>query len=206
MNKSYPIMLQLNGRKVVVSGGGKVAERKVVSLLDTGAKVLVVSPEATEKLKQLALEGKIIWQQRSFSADDVSDAFLIFAATNDKEVNQMVRSAASDHQLVTIADDPEESDFHVPAHFKRGRLSITVSTGGASPILASQIREQMEQQFDETYEEYLEFLFKARQRILWEVQDPSLKRQLLTAIISPEFLKSKNREDDFQKLLDEYSL
>jgi precorrin-2 dehydrogenase/sirohydrochlorin ferrochelatase len=206
MNKSYPIMLQLNGRKVVVAGGGKVAERKVDSLLDTGAKVLVVSPEVTEKLKQLAMEGKIILQQRSFSADDVSGAFLIFGATNDKEVNQLVRSAASDHQLVTIADDPEESDFHVPAHFKQGRLSIAVSTGGASPILASKIREQLEQQFDETYEEYLEFLFTARQLILREVEDPLIKRKLLSAIISPEFLKCKNREDDFQKLLDEYSL
>lgn len=199
-------MLQLNGRKVVVVGGGKVAERKVVSLLDTGAKVFVVSPEATEKLKQLALDGKMVWAQRSISADDLSDAFLIFAATNDKEVNQLVRSATGDHQLVTIADNPEESDFHVPAHLKRGRLSIAVSTGGASPMLASKIREQLEQQFDETYKEYLEFLFTARQRILQEVTDPSLKRKLLTAIISPEFLKSKDREGDFQKSLDGYLL
>ena len=201
MSTNYPIMLRLKGKKTVVVGGGKVAERKVKGLLGTGALVSVVSPELTDELLRLARDGDIIWLDRTFSKDDIQDAFLVFAATNDEGVNQFVRSVAKDHQLVMVADDPEGSDFHVPAQVQRGRLSITVSTGGASPILAGKIREQLEQQFDEQYSEYLDFLFSKRQWILKEIKDSSLKKKLLTAIVSEEFLKSEDREEDFQRLL-----
>ena len=200
MSTNYPIMLRLNGKKTVVVGGGKVAERKVKGLLGTGALVSVVSPELTDELLRLARDGDIVWLDKTFSKDDIQDAFLVFAATNDEGVNQFVRSVAKDHQLVMVADDPEDSDFHVPAQVQRGRLSITVSTGGASPILAGKIREQLEQQFDEQYSEYLDFLFSKRQWILKEIKDSSLKKKLLTAIVSEEFLKSEDREEDFQRL------
>jgi precorrin-2 dehydrogenase / sirohydrochlorin ferrochelatase len=203
MMTNYPILLQLRGKRVVVVGGGKVAERKVSGLIETGAAINVISPEATDVIQSLASEGKISWQHRPFMKGDLKDAFLIFAATNDKENNQLVKNSSGAHQLVSIADDPEGSVFHVPANFKRGRLVISVSTGGASPILSSQIREQLERQFDESYECYLEFLFTARQRILQEVKDPLLKRKLLTAIVSQDFLTSENREADFQRLMDE---
>jgi precorrin-2 dehydrogenase / sirohydrochlorin ferrochelatase len=194
-------MVRLKGKKVVVIGGGRVAERKVAGLLGTGSLITVISPQATDELKGLASDGVIKWLEKSFSKKDIEDAFLIFAATNDKVLNQSIKMAASDHQLVTIADDPDGSDFHVPSHIQRGRLSIAVSTGGASPTLARKIREQLENQFDESYEEYLEFLFSARQRILKEVKDPSIKGKILTAIVSEEFLKNQDREVEFSRLL-----
>ncbi|MFB3171056.1 NAD(P)-binding protein [Neobacillus sp. 179-C4.2 HS] len=201
MNSNYPIMLRLEGKKVVVVGGGKVAERKVAGLLGTGSLITVISPNATDELIKLASSGKIEWHEKSFSKEDVEDAFLIFAATNDNELNQSIKMAASDQQLVTIADDLEGSDFHVPAHIQRGRLSITVSTGGASPILAGKMREHLEQQFDEGFDEYLEFLFSARQRVLKEVKDASRKRKILSAIAGQEYLNSQDREADFLRLL-----
>lgn len=194
-------MLKLEGKKVVVVGGGMVAERKVTGLLGTGSHIIVISPNATDELKRLAGSERIEWLKKSFSKEDMDDAFLVFAATNDNELNQYIKMAASDHQLVTIADDPEGSDFHVPSHIQRGRLSITVSTGGASPTLARKIREQLEQQFDDEYEGYLEFLFSARQRILKDVDETTIKRKLLTAIASKEFLNSQNREADLLRLL-----
>ncbi|WP_223596097.1 NAD(P)-binding protein [Neobacillus bataviensis] len=203
MNSFYPIILRLNGKKVVVVGGGKVAERKVNGLLGTGADVTVISPEITEAIQKLANEGKIVWQQRTFSEEDVYGAFMIFAATNDRALNQKVKDSADSHQLVTMADNPDESNFHVPAHLQRGRLSISVSTGGASPTLARKIRVQLEQQFNESYEAYLEFLFLKRQWILKEVEDASFKRKLLAAIVSPDFLYSENREQDFKRLYNE---
>ncbi len=128
---------------------------------------------------------------------------MIFAATNDKNLNQSIRCLADDCQLVMIADDPEGSDFHVPSHLKRGRLSIAVSTGGASPKLASKIRKELAQQFDDSYEDYLDFLFQARQRIISEVKDTTIKNRLLSAIVSAEFLTSKDREGDFNRLYEE---
>lgn len=200
MNSGYPVILRLEGKTVVIVGGGKVAERKVTGLLGTGAEIVIVSPEATDEIQRLHREGKIVWKQKSFSDGDIKDAFMIFAATNNLEKNQLIRSSAAPHQLVTIADDPDRSNFHVPAHFQRGLLSIAVSTGGASPTLASKIREQLEEQFDDSYEGYLEFLFSKRKWILKEVENASLKRKLLKTIVSSEFLTSDNREDDFIRL------
>jgi precorrin-2 dehydrogenase / sirohydrochlorin ferrochelatase len=201
LNSNYPIMLRLEGKRVVVAGGGKVAERKVTGLLGTGASIIVISPNATENLRGLAENGMIQWIEKSFNKEDIEGAFLIYAATNDVELNQYVKASASDHQLVTIADDPEGSDFHVPSHIAQGRLSIAVSTGGASPTLARKIREQLESQFDERYEDYLEFLYSARKRVLKEVNDPSRKRKILAAITCEEFLNSNDREAAFLRLM-----
>lgn len=203
MSSFYPIMLRLDGKKVVVVGGGKVAERKVRGLLEAEADLTVISPEMTASLQTLADEGKIVWLPRSFSKEDIQEAFMIFAATNNRHLNQLVKDSAAPHQLVTVADDPDHSNFHVPSRLQRGRLSIAVSTGGASPTLARKIREQLEHQFDKSYEAYLEFLFLKRQWILMEVEDASLKRKLLSAIAEPNFLSSRDWEEEFQKLYNE---
>ena len=204
MKANYPVMLRLDGKKVVIIGGGKVAVRKVSGLLESGARIIVICPEVNEELKQLVKERQIEWQQKSFSKEDITDAFMIFAATNDEKINQSVKRAAADYQLVTIVDDPAGSDFHVPAHLQRGRLSIAVSTGGASPMLARKIREQLEQQFDTSYEDYLEFLFSTRKWILQEIEDPFIKRKLLTAIVSPDFFNNEDWEEDFRRLYKQF--
>lgn len=200
MNEFYPITLRLSGRNVVVVGGGKVAERKVMGLLDTGATITVVSPQVTEKIRQFANDGKIRWLDKAVAAEDLKTALLIFAATDDSELNQKVKQAAKAHQLVTIADDREKSDFHVPAQMKRGKLNIAVSTGGASPILARKICQQLEEKFDEGYVSYLEFLFQARRKIIKEVKDPEMKARLLAAIVRSEYLKNEDRQADFLRL------
>ncbi|MFK9092042.1 bifunctional precorrin-2 dehydrogenase/sirohydrochlorin ferrochelatase [Bacillus salipaludis] len=205
MSSNYPIMLRLEGKLVVVVGGGKVAERKISGLLASGARVVMVSPEATEELQRLSKAENIEWVQRSFCVDDLKCAFMIFAATNDKVLNQLVKDSAEPYQLVMVVDDPDGSDFHLPSSFQRGRLSISVSTGGASPILARKIRERLKQEFDENYEDYLEFLFVKRKWIIKEVTDAVLKSRLLTAITSDEFLHSHDREGDFRQLYRELS-
>lgn len=203
MESYYPIMLKLAGKKVVVVGGGRVAERKISGLIATKANITVVAPKISMEIQQLVENGKIDWLAKSFSFEDIEEAFMVFAATNEKDLNRKIKDAAEVCTLVTIADDPEGSDFHVPAKVQRGRLTLAVSTGGASPTLARKIRSQLEQEFDERYEDYLNFLFAARQQILEEVEDPSLKSKLLNQIVNPEFLNSNNRLADFQALYKE---
>ncbi|WP_042454817.1 precorrin-2 dehydrogenase/sirohydrochlorin ferrochelatase family protein [Neobacillus dielmonensis] len=203
MSSYYPIMLRLEGKKVVVVGGGNVAERKIKGLLGTGAHITVISPEAGEFIQKLADEKKVTWHERSFDPADAQGADIIFAASNDSKINQLVKDVAGPRQLVTLADDPDSSDFHVPARINRGRLSIAISTGGASPTLARRIRRQLEEQFDPNYGDFLEFLFLKRKWILSHVGDQSLKSKLLTAITGPEFLDSSNREALFQKIYKE---
>ncbi|MDP4164826.1 MAG: NAD(P)-dependent oxidoreductase [Bacillota bacterium] len=203
MIQSYPVMLHLNGKKVVVVGGGKIAERKVIGLLESHAEVWVISPEVTGRLSDLALEGRIHWQQKTFSSDDTEGAFMVFAATNNKDVNLAVKAAVGEDRLVLIVDDPQQSTFHVPAVLQRSRLCIAVSTNGASPTLSKNIRDQLADEFDEGYESYLDFLFAARELILEEVQDPFLKNKLLKSLVSDHFLKSHNREKELAIMLDQ---
>src|SRR3954454_4532967 len=128
----YPINLNLDGKKVVVIGGGKIAERKITGLMETRADITVISLELTYRLNEYAQAGKITWKEKDFTDLDIQDAFLIIAATNQREVNLAVQKAAKPHQLISLVDDPEASNFILPSVVKRGRLSIAVSTSGAS--------------------------------------------------------------------------
>lgn len=199
----YSMNLRISGRNAVVIGGGKVAHRKVLGLLDAGAKVKVVSPELTRELMGLAAEGEISWQAVKYTKKDLEGALLVIAATNDTETNLAVKKDASPHQLVNLTDNPEQSDFQVPSVMKRGKLMIAVSTSGASPVLAKKICGQLEQTFDEKYESYLEFLAVSRKEIKAAVKDETAKRKLLREIAKESFLASDKREERFARMMKE---
>jgi precorrin-2 dehydrogenase / sirohydrochlorin ferrochelatase len=199
----YPINLNLNGRKVVVIGGGRIAERKITGLIEAMAVVTVVSPKLTPELIMYAEEGKLIWKEKDFTAEDIQDNFLVIAATNQPETNLSVKKAAAPHQLVSLVDNPEVSDFILPAVVNQGKLSITVSTSGASPILAKKIKQEIADQFGPEYKEYVDFLYSCRKRILEKVDDPKIKKLLLSEITEPTYLHSKTRHEDFKKIMNQ---
>ncbi|MFB3854756.1 MAG: bifunctional precorrin-2 dehydrogenase/sirohydrochlorin ferrochelatase [Vicinamibacterales bacterium] len=160
----HPIFLRLAGRRVVVVGGGAVAERKVRALMDTEADVLVVSPRATPFLQQLASEGRVRWEARPYRPGDLEGAALVYAAAGEAEVNASVRKEAQARgTLINAADDPVSCDFFVPAIVRRGNLTIAVSTDGASPALAKRIREKLEDEFGPEYGEALLELGRLRE-------------------------------------------
>jgi precorrin-2 dehydrogenase / sirohydrochlorin ferrochelatase len=202
MKTYYPIMLDLTGKRVVVIGGGKVAERKVKGLREAKANIIVIAPEVTAFLKELTEKAEITWVKKRFSPEDVEDAFLIIAATNTREINEAVARAAKSYQLLNVVDAPEQSTFHVPSIVRRGKLSIAVSTGGASPVLAKKICREIAEMYDEDYEQYIDFLYECRQYILRNVSDLNQKRQLLEAITDESFRKSANWEEEFRKLFE----
>ncbi len=141
----YPIALtRLQGARVVVVGGGPVAERKVHGLLDVGARVTVVSPDATPRLRAWAKAGRITWERRPYRDGDLAGARLAFAATNRREVNaQVARAAAALGILCNVADVREEGNFHVPAVYRKGSITLAVSTGGRSPTRARAVRDAL---------------------------------------------------------------
>lgn len=201
MDSYYPVFLQLKGRSVVVIGGGIIAERKIRGLIPTGAVITVISPDLTKGLLKLVESNHIRWCNKRFKEVDINEAYLIVAATNVKETNEEVRKTAKSSQLLNIIDDPLNSNFILPSVIKRGRLQIAVSTSGASPLLAKKIKRELEEEYDEGYESYVDFLFQCRQFILENVKDSGQKKQLLSAIIEDStFHCSKNREEAFQQL------
>ncbi|ALC91492.1 hypothetical protein AM500_18135 [Bacillus sp. FJAT-18017] len=197
----YPIFLEIKGRPAVVIGGGKVAARKTAGLVEAGANVTVISPELIPELGTMFENGKIQWRKKPFSSNDLDDALLVIAATNDRETNLKVKEAAGPNQLVTIADNPAASDFHVPSVVRRGKLNLAVSTSGASPTLAKKVRGELEKKYDERYVDYLEFLDESRTKILAKVIDSERKQQLLKIIAEEEYLLDKERRLEMAELL-----
>lgn len=140
----YPLFLGVEGALVLVVGGGVVAERRVATLIASGALVTVVAPEATETLATLAREGGLEWHPRDFAPADTAGARLVFAATGIDAVDRRVAEAArATGAFVNVADDAALSDFHVPAIKRRGAIQLAVGTGGAAPGLAARLRDRL---------------------------------------------------------------
>jgi uroporphyrin-III C-methyltransferase/precorrin-2 dehydrogenase/sirohydrochlorin ferrochelatase len=141
----YPIVLtQLDGALTVVVGGGLVGERKASGLLAVGATVKVISPEATLEIQRWAEGGCIQWEKRGYQAGDLDQSRLVFAATNQREVNlQVARDAAKLGILCNVVDNPADGDFHLPAVHRGEDLVVAVSTAGRNPTRARRLRDQI---------------------------------------------------------------
>ncbi|MFC2050156.1 bifunctional precorrin-2 dehydrogenase/sirohydrochlorin ferrochelatase [Chloroflexota bacterium] len=149
----YPISLNLQGRKCLVVGGGRVALRKAKALLEHDANVEVVSPIFCQELNQLATDGAIRSIQRDYKSEDLQQVFIAIAATDSVKINKRVASEARRRGiLVNVVDDPKNSDFIVPSYLKRGDVIVAVSTSGRSPALARKIRSELENNFKAEYE------------------------------------------------------
>lgn len=189
MSELYPMMVHMKDKPVVVVGGGKVATRKVDTLLDAEANVTVFSPEITDELKEWVDLQNLSWKQKPFEPEDVQEAFMIIAATNHTEVNLNVHQGARPHQLINIVDRPDLSNFIVPSTLQRGKLLISVSTSGASHGLSREIRQELTMMYDETYEEYLDFLNSCRKKVLEEVDQPRVRKYIFKALLDSRFLE-----------------
>jgi siroheme synthase-like protein len=140
-----PLFLKLAGRAVLVVGAGAVAERKIESLLEAGAEVRVVAPEAVEEVQRLAREGRVAWSARAFEDADADGAWLVFAATADGEVQRRVERAATARRVFCVAvDDPANASAYSGAVVRRPPFMVAVSSGGATPALTRLVREVIE--------------------------------------------------------------
>lgn len=159
----YPLNLKLSDRRCLVIGGGKVAERKVAVLLQSAAQVTLISPELTEAIRRWAERGQLRHYARHYHSADVSGYLLVFCATDSAAINQQVADDARQAgALVNVADRPDLCDFTIPARLLRGSLSITVSTGGNSPALARELRNELAGRYGPEYEDYLEIVGRLR--------------------------------------------
>lgn len=200
---NYSVMLNITGKSAVVVGGGKIAYRRTLGLLEAGAKVTVISPDIHEQLEDLCNKNQLFWNRKTFESDDVQDASIVVAATSDSIVNQFVADCAGPHTLLNIVDHPERSTFHVPAVFTRGDLTISVATGGASPILSRMICTELGEKYDNSYTTYLQFLGNVRRFIRQMNIDESTKKIYLQEITNESYRKSVEKQQSFLYYLKE---
>ena len=190
--KSYhfPVNLDVRHRKCLVVGGGKVAERKVESLLHCGAKVCIVSPDLTDGLRNLADRGIISFVKRRYVTEDLEGCFLVISAVDDSETNSKIADDCLERNiLVNVVDDPARCSFTVPSVLRRGPLCVAVSTQGKSPLLAKKIREQLEDLFGPEYSEFVELMGRIRQQVMENVSDREKRRRIFECLIDSNILE-----------------
>ena len=187
MKAYYPMFVDLNHRSCVLIGGGKVAERKVEKLLESGANVTVISPNMTKAIEQWEREGRLTSYLRQFQTGDLIGYFLVIIATDSIELNQKVYKEVNHQtQLVNIVDAPELCTFIVPSMVRRGHLRIAISTQGASPGLAKKIRQDLSEQFGQEYEEYTYFLAEMREWILRQELDTETRQGYFARLLEDQ--------------------
>ena len=136
----YMACLDLEGRSCLVVGGGDVALEKVRGLLDCGARVTVVSPQALPELVSLPVE----WLRRPYRSSDLDDRLIVIAATSKSSVNRRVFADAEERRVpCNVVDVPSLCSLILPAVHRQGPIAVAVSTGGASPALAQRIRDDV---------------------------------------------------------------
>jgi precorrin-2 dehydrogenase/sirohydrochlorin ferrochelatase len=187
----YPITLvDLANTPCLVIGGGEVAARKVGALRRAGARPRVISPVLCDRLQRQVEAGEIDAVQRHYQAGDLAGVRLVIAATDDPATNEAVwREAQQVGCLVNVVDDPPRCNFYVPATVRRGALTLAVSTGGTSPLLARRIRKMLEDQFDAAYEAYVELLGDLRPWVQEQVVEPARRRALWESLLDSEVLE-----------------
>src|SRR5438045_2225378 len=175
----YPIFLKLEGHKVLIVGGGAVAEQKIEAVLRSATDVTVIAPQVTERVRLWADQGRLKHVASEYRWGMAQGYFLVIACTDSDAINRAVYDEArKSGALANAVDDPGYCDFYAPAVVSRGDFQIAVSTGGNSPALSQQVRKQPEQDFGLEYESWTEWLGRMRE-MMRKVLPPRDRRQEL---------------------------
>ena len=192
----YPIMIQLEGMKAVVVGGGLVAQRKIDTLLAYDADVHVVSRELTPKLSKYLEEKRIKLSGHEFKESHLDGAFVVIAATDDPLLNRQVSEKASARGLlINAVDQPADCNFIVPSILRRGDLLVAVSTSGKSPAFAKKVREELEEHFGDEYGSFLVLMGCLREEILEKKLSQEENKQIFQQLVDSPVLDAIDRKD-----------
>ncbi len=211
MQRLYPLFADLRDRRVLVVGGGAVAERKLAALLDTGADILVLADQVSPAMQQWQGKGQLAVQQVNLDISGltgllnrwrlrrvVQQAWLVIAATDDRNLNCYLAALGKRLRVFTnVVDDLELTQFHVPAVLQRGPLQAAISSAGVAPVLARRMRSQLEVLLDESTAELAGLLARWRSPIKQRITDVSRRRQWYDDLLDgelPRLVKQRRLE------------
>lgn len=190
-----PIMLDIKEREILVVGGGKIATRKIKSLLLECANVTVMSNEITEEIRKLNFEYKnhLKLIKEDYSKAAITDNYmLVIAATNNREVNEEIWNICRNKNILcSVVDNKELSDLTFVSFVRRGDLTIGISTNGKSPSLAVKIKKEIEKNYGPEYEEYIALLGNIRDKIINSGMDQESKKDILNSLIDKDIEELK---------------
>jgi precorrin-2 dehydrogenase / sirohydrochlorin ferrochelatase len=184
----YPLFLDISGKLCVVLGGGKVAERKVSTLLKFNARVKLISPMITKNLSKRAESGKIEFLQREYREGDLDGASLVFAATERKDVNLGIKREAEVKSIpINIVNDTTSCQFLVPSIVQKGPVTIAISTSGSLPLLSKKLRQEINSYLTEDYVKYANKIGKFRRTLKERIKDGKRRREILEEVAKTDF-------------------
>ncbi len=193
----YPVNLDIQNRKCLVVGGGSVGTRKVMTLVECGAVVTVVSSDVAEELLELAEKKMIELKRRPYESSDIDGMFLVIGATDNEELNRQInKDAEHQNKLCNIADRPEACNFVLPSIVNRGNLVIAISTSGKSPAFAKKMRQDLEKEFGEEYDEFLQLMGAIRKKALSEKHEPEAHKHLFEQLINRGLVDMVRNHDE----------
>ena len=187
----YPLNVDLSGRSLILVGGGRVAERKVRGILSAGTEtsICVIAPKITMVLQEHAAAGRLCWKQANYADGMLEGAFLVYAATDLREVNAAVAAEAKRRGIpVNVIDDPAASTFQVPASIHRGELILSVSTAGGSPALSRAIRMELEEMYPPAFGMWLERVSCLRVELQECISSSSARTRFWHTALRPDIL------------------
>lgn len=189
MEFGYPVILDLRDQPCVVIGGGAMAEEKILSLLEAGARVTVIAPELTDALANLTWKQRFVWVNRGYASGDLRGAYLAIAADMDRSRNaQIAGEAERERVLLNCLDDPPHCRFIFPSIHRQGDLVIALSTTGKCPALAVRIRQKLAAEYGPEYGEFLRMVGAMRDRIASLVPDFGTRRELWYRLVDSRAL------------------
>jgi precorrin-2 dehydrogenase/sirohydrochlorin ferrochelatase len=191
-----PLNIDVRGMTVLVVGGGSVAGRKVMSLLNAGATVKVVAPVLSPEITELAAAGTIKVKNGRYQPNDLADVFLAVAATDDPQTNRRIAADARQRSmLVSVADEPESGNCSFPALLRRGDLEVSVSTNGKCPGFAAVVRDLLATVIGDEYGIILATLALEREKLLTEGCQSTYNNQILRSR-ARELINDLNRHKE----------
>lgn len=194
MDFNYPVSISLMGKKVVVIGGGNVAQRKVKDLLKTKCNLEVYASEIESGFARYMDERKVKYSQIEYSEEKIQDAFMVIAATDDRTVNELISNFCNDNNiLVNVVDARDESNFLVNSIVRRGDLTIAVSTNGKAPALAARLMREIDQLYSVEYAIFIDLLFEMRDLAKEKISDQNKRSDALREISNFDVIEELNK-------------
>lgn len=182
----YPINLKLEDIEITIIGGGDVAYRKCKNFLEFGKKVRVVAKEFIDKFNEI--ESNIELIKDFYKEEYIKSSFIVVAATNDIKINEEIGIYCRNRgKLVNVVDNIELCNYTVPSCIRRGDLLLSISTGGKSPSLSSKIKKELEEKYDDSYEEYINLLGECRVNIIKNYDDIKERKRILNQLVNLSF-------------------
>ncbi len=204
----YPILINLQKFKCIVVGGGRVAHRKVLSLLKFGADITVISPKIIKPILELAEHNYIRIIKKAYSEEYIDGFGVVFSATDNPDINQTVRKdCTSKGILLNVVDDPILCDFILPANVIRGDLTISISSQGNAPFFTKEMKNRIEELISPVYEDIFRMAGRLRKQITLNKNiDLKTRARILKEFTSQnwEEILSDNGRKNLQKHLKEF--